>query len=153
MLAGVLSLSVVPFMAWPFFQAYVSNDFRYMIIGLGAIGVGYGVQQLKQLMPRVPPFLRPVGARNCGLLNNGGRSGGEPAFPSGHSAVAAYLATVATVGGGNGFAQVCALVYVCAVAYSRIKRKCHNVLQVGAGAMVGFACGGLASVLLLQEFS
>jgi len=152
MLTGVLSFSVVPFMAWPFFQAYVSNDFRYMLVGLGAIGVGYGVQQLKQLMPRVSPFLRPVGAHNCGLLNNGGRSGGEPAFPSGHSAVAAYLATVAVAGGDSGFAELLAAVYVCAVAYSRIKRKCHNLVQVSAGVMVGVVCGGLVSVLLLQEF-
>lgn len=89
---------------------------------------------------------RPSGARNCGCVNQGGLVGGRAGFPSGHVALAAYLAwkLLAPYGVPGAFV---ATLFTLLVGIARIQKRCHTVAQVIAGAVFG----GVAALLLKQN--
>lgn len=94
--------------------------------------------------------LRPAGARDCGAFCDGGAAGGAPGFPSGHATTVAmfvggvWLAVpaewrvwVAVIGG----------IWIVAMGWSRIAKRCHTLGQVVAGTVFGLSAAGAGRLL------
>ena len=79
---------------------------------------------------------RPAGAYGCGALCGGGASGGQPGFPSGHTAIAAAIVASFWLQGWNGAVWI-GVPWVLLVAWARTAKECHTNLQVLAGAGIG----------------
>jgi membrane-associated phospholipid phosphatase len=88
---------------------------------------------------RVAAFRRPAGACGCGALGDGGPAAGKQGFPSGHTAqIASFFALGALLTRSWAVAAAGAPVVV-AVAWARCHKRCHTLLQVAVGGLVGIA--------------
>ncbi len=150
--ADVLSTMAVAYSIVPFFVFVVCHNFQHACWGFAVLAAPFVAELLKrgtqlagmldtQDWPR-----RPRAASNCDIWNTNGPQGGAPGFPSGHTATAAafwmgaWLLTrsqaVAVVGGAA----------VVAMAWARLQKQCHTMLQVVGGGMLGAS----VSVLFLK---
>jgi membrane-associated phospholipid phosphatase len=59
-----------------------------------------------------------------------------PGFPSGHMALATFM-TVSLCSNTHVCLQMLSIVYLWCVAQSRMKKRCHNILQVVGGGLLG----------------
>lgn len=97
------------------------------------------------LLEKYPWLKRPEGATNCGCLNGGGDVSGAPGFPSGHMAATSFILIVMLFfmmkhGMSSWIVGVWVVLQMLLVATSRIKKKCHTLLQVIAGSVLGTVC-------------
>lgn len=100
---------------------------------------------------------RPEGAFDCDALNSGGEAVGKPGFPSGHTALAVMLATIFLIeyyrqskqSQPKPQALIIAIMFAILVPVSRVQMKCHTIIQVMAGALLGIVLG-LIFVLLID---
>lgn len=142
-LSDLLGLSVVVVWAVPFIKAYTDNNLYIAIIPFAAWIVSFVTlltkKATKRFLPEVSAFHRPNGASNCDLWNRGGDVSGNPGFPSGHTATAAFLATALSFNSSLTIKTGAGL-WVCLVAVSRIMKLCHSYLQVISGGLFGLAC-------------
>lgn len=129
----VISLSIVPLICFMFVMFVITRNMRYLYIFLAAIAVAISVQIIKKLIGSITTnelFYRPNDKK-------------VPAFPSGHMAVATFMAIVLMdydydhVGG---FLPVFLLLYVVLMAYSRYVKRCHNIPQILGGIVYGTVC-------------
>jgi membrane-associated phospholipid phosphatase len=104
---------------------------------------------------------RPTQAVDCNILNQGGPVGGQPGFPSGHSAMAVSLfifiliqwyihkekhqkvrsKTVPNL-------VIITGIFAILVPIARVNMKCHTVEQVQGGIVVGIVLGILFAVVI-----
>lgn len=111
-------------------------------------------------------FKRPDGAINCNLFNTGGVCDHESGFPSGHVTLISYFCfyiyfkynqLFMSYLYSNGYdvdddtendkkysMKRCFLLFLCIIpvimmGYARYMKKCHNLVQVVAGAVTGYA--------------
>ena len=83
---------------------------------------------------------RPEGANNCDICSKNGDQSGKPGFPSGHvGSVVSFFTSVYLLFPEYriGSLWVCIL-YTILMAWSRINKKCHTLLQTVAGTVLGF---------------
>ena len=92
-----------------------------------------------------PIFKRPDGAMNCNLFNTGGLVDTQSGFPSGHVTIMSF------------FMEMLLLKYnthdlinkfyfnipTILVGYARIKKGCHNLIQVIAGYLLGYSIANI----------
>lgn len=99
-----------------------------------------------------PIFKRPDGAINCNLFNTGGLVEDKSGFPSGHVAVVAFLMEFLLLQNKNKNKGLYNFIYynipTFLVAFARVQKGCHNVIQVIAGYILGY---GIANVLYTYE--
>lgn len=102
-------------------------------------------------------FKRPDGATDCSLFNTGGLVDHKSGFPSGHVASISFLMNllwlhtikdngISTI--ENLYTYVGYNIPVALVAYARVMKGCHNILQVTFGYMLGYA---IASLMLSYD--
>ncbi len=136
-LANLISLSAlfVPIVGAAWFSSW------RLLAGL--IGANAGVALIKQLLGGSGPWGRPVGARGCGALCEGGGAAGEPGFPSGHMTTVTMFVTVMWLWISEWWVLAAGGVWATAVAWSRCVKRCHSVVQIVGGATFGIGCGFL----------
>jgi membrane-associated phospholipid phosphatase len=109
----------------------------------------------KSITTWIPPHLtpwwipRPNGACNCSLLNRGGAVGGQPGFPSGHSAtvgmmlvgISLYARNKDTSPDGRYWKLITAGLSCIALGtlLARYYKQCHNLIQIITGFALGCA--------------
>ena len=127
-------LIVFPLCVW-------KQDWATLAAVVGTVG---GVVALKRATGSYAWGQRPVGAYGCGPFCDGGNSSGAPGFPSGHvAAVAAFVAA-----GGIGLDV--GIPWIAAMAWARVAKRCHSLLQVVAGGLFGLLAGGAALTMSLS---
>lgn len=125
-----LSFSVIPTFGYVIVGSFW-NRATYGPIALTGVALCAFVHVVKQILPASLVWsTRPEGACKCDALNRQGNVAGEPGFPSGHTALAVFLACALRIPYG--------LVWAALVGYSRITKHCHTWLQVVSGAVVGY---------------
>ena len=137
----IVSLSVAP-LAWsPVALWFLTLDTKYILLGAYTLAVVCSVEYIKRALAGVGASwaLRPAGARDCSTLNRGGLVEYRPGFPSGHTTVAAFLSCVYLWNSNSWLLRFAGIGYVTAVAWSRMKKRCHTPAQVVAGGMYGVA--------------
>jgi membrane-associated phospholipid phosphatase len=83
--------------------------------------------------PKTKWIYRPKGAFNCSAISTGGDATGKPGFPSGHMSNIAFIAVSLSLYYKNNIPLLAILL----MAYARIYKKCHNIIQVLAGTLYG----------------
>jgi membrane-associated phospholipid phosphatase len=87
---------------------------------------------------------RPLGAKNCNLMNNDGDQSFKPGMPSSHSAITTffvftflylYYKETNTI---NPYITTLLFIYFYLVLLSRYKKLCHSKNQILAGFVLGF---------------
>jgi membrane-associated phospholipid phosphatase len=143
LLADTVSLSVLGAIGGPAVAAAVTGDTAWTWLFVGLLGVNAAVAGFKRLIGGGEwPWGRPIGARGCGALCDGGTVSGAPGFPSGHVATVAMLVTVAALWYQEELAvALFGLVWLSAVAWSRWVKLCHNGVQIAGGVIFGAICG------------
>ena len=88
----------------------------------------------------------------CGVVPEYGRVSESYGMPSGHAQCLGYTVTFWSIlllkSRKRHAIRLCGLLIVIAlmVAWSRVKAKCHSVLQVSVGLLIGGALGGTAAI-------
>jgi membrane-associated phospholipid phosphatase len=92
-----------------------------------------------------PIFKRPDGARDCNLFNQGGKSGHCSGFPSGHVASITVLMEMLLLRNNTTgmYNKITYYVPIMLMAYSRYMKKCHNIIQLVAGYVLGYSVANI----------
>jgi membrane-associated phospholipid phosphatase len=97
-----------------------------------------------------PIFKRPNGATDCSLFNTGGLVDHKSGFPSGHvTAISFLMYSLLLKHSHIGFKNMIQYnIPIVLVAYARIMKGCHNLIQVIAGYLLGY---GVAYMLHIYK--
>ena len=93
-----------------------------------------------------PVFKRPDGARDCSIFNTGGNVEQESGFPSGHVAIISFVMNFLNLKEKN-------IIYnipIILVALSRYFNKCHNIIQIIAGYLLGYGVAQIFFSKIIQ---
>jgi len=90
-------------------------------------------------------FKRPDGAINCNLFNTGGLVDNKSGFPSGHVTVISFFMEMLLLRYNNHdfLNKLYFNIPIILVGYARIKKGCHNLIQVIAGYLLGYFVANL----------
>jgi len=88
-----------------------------------------------------PIFKRPNGATDCNLFNTGGLIDHKSGFPSGHVTSISFLmySLLLKIGDIDFKNIILYNIPIMLVAYARIMKGCHNLIQVVAGYLLGYS--------------
>ena len=88
-----------------------------------------------------PIFKRPNGATDCNLFNTGGLVDHKSGFPSGHVTAISFLmySLLLKIGDIDFINIIQYNIPIVLVAYARIMKGCHNLIQVVAGYLLGYS--------------
>jgi membrane-associated phospholipid phosphatase len=104
---------------------------------------------------------RPYDAKNCNMINEGGRAVDRPGFPSGHSTVAYILLTIAVYEwiqqqkGLHGTPPILIFIllfFALAVPFARVQSHCHTIQQVLGGAILGIVIGLIFCIFIDRKW-
>ena len=102
-----------------------------------------------------PIFKRPDGACDCNLFNTGGLVDMKSGFPSGHVATISFLMNYilncpcVTDASIDYKTIILYNIPIVLVAYARVMKGCHNIIQVIAGYLLGL---GVACLLKKYKY-
>lgn len=139
MLAEAVSLSTLPILAYPWFRILTDMSMKvYLVWALGVVFAVFMSYIFKYTFSDRYMFSRrPVGAKDCSLINKGGPAGGRPGFPSGHTTTVAAFWALGYILTKNVWFMYLGVAHVVAMGWSRVQLECHTLEQVVAGAVCG----------------
>jgi membrane-associated phospholipid phosphatase len=136
-----VSLSLVGIIALPIFMFIIKRDIRFLYIVLFGISTNMIHHMIKNISLNYNYEFtkRPIGANNCNLWATNGNVEGRPGFPSGHvTSITTFFTSVYLLFPEyQGLSLAVGSVYTIFMAYSRIYKKCHTVLQTICGGLLG----------------
>ena len=140
-LADALSISTGLIYLVPLILFTITNNPLHLkaFVGIGSTTIIS--ESLKPFFLRLSP--RPSQALNCNLLCNDGPQGGRPGMPSSHSASVAFFAGFYISEIDNTIGQLFLVGYAILVMASRYVKKCHTILQIIGGALLGLSLSRL----------
>lgn len=140
-----MSLAVVVVLPWILFVATLDPWFVYL--GLSIIAVELSTKIIKIIVGTSSIYGRPAEARDCDITCSNGYQGGMYGFPSGHVAVASCVSVALMMKYPSLGSIFVATFFVIVMAWSRLHKRCHNMIQVITGCLYGSLCGvGVASL-------
>ena len=136
-----ISLFPLVLFAYGISDIFMNNNY-YILIG---IFISSGIQRSIKIMttswnPNI--FKRPHNARDVGGFNTGGYVGDKSGFPSGHTLCVSYVMNyLIFINNGNFFTtdSIAKQLIIVMVAYARVKKGAHRIVQVIAGYIFGLA--------------
>jgi membrane-associated phospholipid phosphatase len=141
--ANAVSMLVIIYTGAPFLFAAASPSQQNLIWGASVLVgpmVAEAIKRLTVVLGMQDWCRRPSGAANCDTWNRNGNQAGAPGFPSGH------MTTTAAFWMGAFLlcpAEYCVYVVVFGtfaillMALARMEKRCHTLLQVVAGTLLG----------------
>ena len=140
---NALSVSVIGLYGISLFLFLWTRHLSHLIAFLGLFAV-VGLSEGLKLLCKGSTCPRPFGAEDCNTFCSDGDQAGRPGMPSTHAAFVTffitYYAPVLTTP-----LRALAILYAAAVIYSRYAKKCHSVIQLASGSVLG---GMLATMLV-----
>ena len=102
-------------------------------------------------------WYRPKGAKGCDFQSMKGFAPDfTPGFPSGHMATTLYITTINILFSKKiknkrlrWFFRFINILIIPLMAWSRYYKKCHNIIQITAGSILGTLCGIIFYFLLI----
>jgi membrane-associated phospholipid phosphatase len=144
LLADAVSMTFTLGLILPGFYFLATQDFYYIgVIGavLGANALVMGIKPfLVAVLGSHDPWIRPIGARNCNALGDGGASGGRPGFPSGHMTTATVCVSALWLRDHNPLILWLGIPWIVAMGWARWAKQCHNWQQILGGIAFGVTC-------------
>lgn len=136
----VISVALIACVIFPFLRYVESHDPRWLWMGVGLLLADGSTKIIKNLTyPLQGPFLRPKDGSDCDIFCRNGPSGGRPGFPSGHMTVTTFFFTYLWLKNQSTQLAIFGLFTTLLMALARMKKQCHNELQVLFGAFWGAA--------------
>jgi len=139
----VLSVSVVGLYGITLLLFLRTYDVFHLIAFLGLLLVRTLSEGLK-IQCKGTTCPRPLGAKNCNTFCSDGDQEGRPGMPSTHAAFVTFFVTYYAPILSTPL-RALATLYAAAVIYSRYAKKCHSVIQLASGSVLG---GGMGMLLL-----
>jgi membrane-associated phospholipid phosphatase len=133
----LLSLIVYALVAYPFIRLIDTYSPSYLHLIVGILCCLIFIKLTRFLPAFHPIMLRPKGACNCNIANSGGCYENRIGMPSGHVLLAAFVVSWLVVHNPTPITFAMAAFVIIIVALARYKKKCHNILQVIVGAILG----------------
>ena len=134
-----ISLFPLVLIAYGISDIFVNKNY-YILLG---IFIAHGIQRIVKNMtkswnPNI--FKRPDNASDVNSFNTGGYVGDKHGFPSGHTLCVSYVMNYLIFINNNTFFEFDSIVkqvLILMVAYARVKKGAHRVIQVIAGYIFG----------------
>lgn len=140
-------LSILPviifYLIFPIYCFFAGNIFYALQLILYGILLDLSISSIKwatSKLSSVPSWMkRPPNACDCDMFNRGGKVGGEPGFPSGHSAMVCY----SMLSVSQYFQPIyqnsyfIAFLIILGTLTARWMKSCHNLIQIIIGAILG----------------
>jgi hypothetical protein len=151
----IISQSLILIIGTPYLFYAFTLDSRWLIVILFNIISLFIHDIIKGLSIRSKlKFLkRPQGANNCDICSKNGDQSGKPGFPSGHltSTVSFFTSVYLLFPEFQKGSLLVGIIYTLLMAWSRINKKCHTLLQTVAGSVLGFGVS-VGLELLINRF-
>ena len=134
-------ISFIPVLLYVYAIIVLFTNYNYFLI-TGCL-IGHLMQKIIKMMTKdIYPeiFKRPDEARDVNAVNTGGYAGNKSGFPSGHTLATSFVMYYLIFENNNGlfeYENVMKQIIIFLVAYSRVKKKAHKVIQVVAGYIIG----------------
>ena len=145
----VLSVSVAGLYGIALLLFLWTRDISHLIAFLGLLLTMATSEGLK-LLCKGSTCPRPLGATNCNTFCSDGNQEGRPGMPSTHAAFVTFFVTYyAPVLSAP--LRALATLYAAAVIYSRYAKKCHSIIQLASGSVLGGGMGMLANMLATMQ--
>jgi membrane-associated phospholipid phosphatase len=142
---NVLSVSVVGLYGISIFLFLRTYDVFHLIAFLGLLLIRTLSEGLKAQC-KGPTCPRPLGAKNCNTFCSDGDQEGRPGMPSTHAAFVTFFVTYYAPILSTPL-RALATLYAAIVIYSRYAKKCHSVIQLASGSVLGGGMGMLLNPL------
>ena len=141
-----ISLFLLVLYVYGFLELIINNN-SYLFIGLVMCSIIHRL--IKQITKKWNPdiFKRPDNARDTDLFNNGGFVGNNPGFPSGHTLGTTYVMFYLIFTSNKGIFEIdnlLKIIMIFLVAYARVMKKAHRIIQVIAGFLLGIIIAYIA---------
>ena len=131
--ADLASLSIIGFLLFPW---YIGN-----VWWGAAMIVNELLNHVWHFLFRSGGSVRPSKAMNCSIVNQGGRMGGQPGFPSGHMSHIGLFFTLAYLFYKAVWILIVGIVAVVVMGWARLEKSCHTFVQLVAGLAFGIVFG------------
>ena len=134
-------ISFIPVLLYVYAIIVLFTNYNYFLI-TGCL-IGHLIQKIIKMMTKdIYPeiFKRPDEARDVNAVNTGGYAGNRSGFPSGHTLATSFVMYYLIFENNNGLFEYengMKQIVILLVAYSRVKKKAHKVIQVVAGYIIG----------------
>jgi len=141
-----MSLLILPILALPALLVFFdkTRQVSHVLIILGAIICELLIKLSRRVFPKKGVFLRPSDAINCNLFNRGGNYANRIGMPSGHMALTTFvISSLIYVFNPSYSVALLGVIIIILMGFSRYFRKCHNMYQVIAGAVLGLSLFGI----------
>jgi len=136
-----VSYSLIGIIAAPIIMFFVKRDIRFLYVVLFGLSTNMIHHIIKNYSLNYDYEFtkRPKGATNCNLWSNNGNVEGKPGFPSGHvtSLTSFFTSIYLLFPEYQEITLPIGAVYTVFMAYSRMYKRCHTLLQTIAGASLG----------------
>jgi len=155
-IANIISFIPVLFFSTEFFvimnKILRKQEFKENIkYFYGLIVSTFSAQAFKYLIPYPTWFhnycMRPIGACGCDYLSQGGVVVNKPGMPSGHMATTSYFVCYNILyilkNNYNKLLIIPNIILLILMGWARIIKKCHNLIQVICGIILGSLLGVL----------
>ena len=147
----IISQSLMLIIGSPYFLLLITFDIRWLqviIFSTVAIFIHDIIKKLS-IGSKLEFLKRPLGANNCDICSKNGDQSGKPGFPSGHltSTVSFFTSVYLLFPEFQKGSLLVGIIYTLLMAWSRINKKCHTLLQTVAGTVLGFSVSVLIETL------
>lgn len=150
-----ISISIVGCVMYPMMRFIQTSNPIHLIFAGGLYTTEFITKIIKLCYnPRNNPQIlaRPKNAFNCDVFCREGSAEGKPGMPSGHVATATYFAIyficVELKGKYYHYGSFLSVAYCIAMATARLRKHCHNGIQVIMGAIIGASMGILTNIVV-----
>jgi len=139
----IISQSLMLIIGLPYLLLFVTYDTRWIqviIYSTIAIFIHDIIKKLS-IGSKLEFLKRPQGANNCDICSKNGDQSGKPGFPSGHvTSVVSFFTSIYLLFPEYRTGSLwVGIIYTLLMAWSRINKKCHTLLQTVAGTILGFS--------------
>ena len=134
-------ISFIPVLLYVYAIIVLFTEYNYFLI-IGCL-IGHLIHRFIKIMTKdIYPeiFKRPDEARDVNAANTGGYAGNKSGFPSGHTLATSFVIYYLIFENNDGlfeYDSIMKQIVILLVAYSRVKKKAHKVIQVIAGYIIG----------------
>lgn len=137
---SLISLSELILIPLPLYYYLKSYSIYHLIAFIGIIVTAGFIEFTKVFV--LTDWKRPDEAKGCDIFCKSQNDCGKPGMPSGHSAIVAFFGSYYNI------QSILFLIYALLIGISRLEKKCHTLIQVIAGYIVGYGSGKIFQCVL-----
>ena len=129
-------MTIFPLNMVPVLLYYLTGSNYHKVAFIGMLITGAITCCIKYILVK-DVSTRPKGAFNCDMPCSDGNQEGQPGMPSSHTSVAVFFASFYILHTTNPYIRAALIGYALLMMRSRYVKRCHNLSQIIAGALLG----------------